>query len=92
VGWRVSNAKKFKDLEGRRFGRLKVGEMVFKRKGRLFWRCFCTCGSEMFIDGHSLKSGATKSCGCLQRERASEVRKRAAAEAPRWKGRFAKAA
>lgn len=91
-GWQVSNARKFRDLTAKRFGRLKVVEMVFKRRGRLYWQCLCDCGSEMVIDGHSLKSGATKSCGCLQRERASAARRRACAAAPRSRGRFARAA
>ena len=81
--WQVRNARKFRDLTGKRFGRLKVEEMVFKRKKRLFWRCLCDCGSEMVIDGHSLKIAATRSCGCLQRERASQARRRASGRALR---------
>lgn len=91
-GWEIANARKFRDLTGRRFGRLRVEEMVFKRGGRLYWRCRCRCGDEKVVDGHSLKSGATRSCGCLQRERASEARRRACETAPRSRGRFAKAA
>lgn len=91
-GWQVANARKFRDLTGRRFGRLRVEEMVFRRGGRLYWRCRCSCGEEKVIDGHSLKGGATRSCGCLQRERASAARRRACQTAPRSRGRFARAA
>lgn len=90
LGARLVNARKFRDLTGRRFGRLKVVEQAFKRRGRFFWRCVCACGDEKVIDGHSLKSGATKSCGCLHRERASEARRRACAKVLRSGGRFAK--
>jgi hypothetical protein len=30
--------------------------------------CRCTCGKKTIPHGDALKSGATKSCGCLQRE------------------------
>jgi hypothetical protein len=92
IGYLVANAKKFIDLTGKRFGRLKVVEMSFKRAGQLYWRCRCRCGSEMLVAGKSLKSGATRSCGCYQRERASAARRRACLTAPRGaRGRFAKA-
>lgn len=90
--WQIRNAKKFIDLTGRRFGRLKVLDSAFKKFKVMYWRCICECGTEMVINGHSLKQGYTKSCGCLQRERASEARKRACATHPRSRGRFAKAA
>ncbi len=77
--WQMRNIKKFRDLEGKRFGRLRVLEMVFKKDKALFWQCLCNCGSEMIINGKSLKRGATKSCGCYQRERASAARRRACA-------------
>jgi hypothetical protein len=88
----MRNIKKFRDLTGKRFGRLLVLDSVFKRFKVMYWQCICDCGSEMIINGHSLKQGLTKSCGCLQRECASEARKRACATQPRRCGRFAKAA
>ena len=32
----------------------------------------CDCGEEVIIDHRSLQSGATKSCGCLRRDRLLE--------------------
>ncbi|MCA1558437.1 MAG: hypothetical protein LC731_07860, partial [Acidobacteria bacterium] len=52
------------------------------------WKVRCDCGTEKVVDGHALKQGLTQSCGCLQRERASAVRKKAAKEAARNQGRF----
>lgn len=89
--WQLRNVQKFRDLTSRRFGRLKVIEMVFKRDKALFWRCICDCGREWIVNGKSLKRGLTRSCGCLQRERASKARKRAVKNQPRSHGRFAKA-
>lgn len=41
-------------------------------EGRARWRCKCKCGNETIVLGKHLRSGNTKSCGCLQRERAAE--------------------
>ena len=39
-----------------------------RRDGRLFWPCRCACGTERLVYASSLRSGASKSCGCLSRE------------------------
>lgn len=38
------------------------------------WLCSCECGNTLVACGSSIKSGGVKSCGCLQRERAEEIR------------------
>lgn len=35
------------------------------------WHCKCKCGKELDVDTRNLNSGHTKSCGCLQKEKAS---------------------
>ena len=65
------------DLTGQRFERLTVIKEADKRKGRrVTWTCLCDCGEKKDIIASNLKSGATKSCGCLQRERVSESKHR----------------
>lgn len=54
------------DLTGKRFGRLTVTEYAGKRAGMHRWRCICDCGRETVVGQSLLKSGKTKSCGCLQ--------------------------
>jgi len=57
------------DLTRERFGRLVVIRQVDKGNcNRTRWLCICDCGKEVVIIGHSLKSGHTKSCGCLRKE------------------------
>lgn len=63
------------DLTGQRFGRL-VAISEDKSSGYLKWKCQCDCGNIKFATAFDLRSGHTKSCGCLQRERASESIKR----------------
>ncbi len=60
------------DLIGQKFGRL----IVIKKAGssrdkHILWLCRCDCGKDKIIQGNHLKSGATKSCGCLNREKTS---------------------
>lgn len=41
------------------------------KNGRVYWHCKCTCGNETDVRGDSLRSGHIRSCGCLQRKRAT---------------------
>lgn len=59
------------NLKGQRFGRLTVLEKAENQHGRTAWLCQCDCGNQKIITTHSLRSGNTKSCGCLQKETAS---------------------
>ena len=61
------------DLTGQKFGRLTVIELAGSDacKNRL-WRCRCDCGTITVKNGACLRSGDTRSCGCLQREETSK--------------------
>lgn len=55
-----------KDLTGQRFTRLLVIERVANdRHNNTRWRCACDCGAELLVIAQPLRSGRTKSCGCL---------------------------
>ena len=64
--------KPYKDLSGKKFGRLTVmglhsretrpGHTIYK------WDCKCSCGGSKVAMGSNLTNGNTKSCGCLLRE------------------------
>lgn len=57
------------DLTGRRFGRLVVIRQAANApKGGRRWCCVCDCGTEITTWQYSLLKGATRSCGCYQRE------------------------
>lgn len=62
------------DLSGLRFGRLTVIRESLTRgpAGQLAWHCTCDCGTAVAVHGARLRSGKTRSCGCLQRELAAE--------------------
>tara|TARA_R110002074_G_scaffold371192_1_gene546234 strand:- start:83 stop:580 length:498 start_codon:yes stop_codon:yes gene_type:complete len=62
-----------KDLTGCPFGRLTVLGPVRKTKhSQIVWLCKCECCNFATVVGGSLRSGATKSCGCLHRETARQ--------------------
>lgn len=64
------------ELIGCTFGRLIVLDYAEPRYGKggqkvARWKCLCNCGNteEILVDSASLRSGNTKSCGCIKRER-----------------------
>lgn len=65
------------DISNQRFGRLIALYPTDKRSGNsIVWHCKCDCGNECDISSQSLRSGLTQSCGCLNKERASETHKK----------------
>ena len=62
------------DISGRIFERLTVIKRVENNKrGNTMWLCKCSCdGNEKTYLGNSLRSGNTKSCGCIHKEITSE--------------------
>jgi hypothetical protein len=63
------------ELKGQTFGRLEVikEDAVRNKDGRVRWLCKCVCGKEITVVGKCLKSGDTKSCGCIVKELASKA-------------------
>ena len=63
---------KFIDLSGMRFGRLTVISRApssrYADQTVTRWKCKCDCGNEIAVQGCSLRTGHSKSCGCWQRD------------------------
>lgn len=60
---------KFIDLTGKRFGRLLIiNRADDTNSGLVQWLCSCDCGVKATVRGGDLRSGDSKSCGCLKRE------------------------
>lgn len=62
-----------KDLTNYKFERLTVIKQVedhidINSKHKSQWLCQCDCGNTVIVTGRNLKSGHTKSCGCLKIE------------------------
>jgi len=62
------------DMVGKKFERLIViKEDGVDNYGKVLWECLCSCGATKTINGCSLRSGLTKSCGCLHDEIRKEL-------------------
>ena len=57
---------------GQKYGRLTVTGFFHKGK-KWYWECACECGNSIITQAYLVRNGHTSSCGCLQRERASEA-------------------
>lgn len=67
---------KLDDLTGKRFGRLVVISKSDKNNGgKTYWNCVCDCGNKCVVYANKLKSGETKSCGCIRKERLRNMTK-----------------
>ena len=64
-----SNDKRRIDISNQRFGRLIALEIVkdkyYNNDSHTIWKCQCDCGNITYVPVNHLKSGVTKSCGCL---------------------------
>lgn len=57
------------DLSGKRYGRLVAIEPCGRsHDGNIVWKCQCDCGNMTSVTSHNLRSGHTRSCGCLVRD------------------------
>lgn len=54
------------DILSRKFGILTVVARSATVSRRARWRCRCDCGAEAVVDGKSLRSAKTVSCGCVR--------------------------
>ena len=59
-------------MTGERFGRLLVIGAAPTRGRRCYVVCRCDCGASVEAQARHVRSGATLSCGCLQRDRSRE--------------------
>ena len=56
------------DLTGQRYGRLVAIKPIYSKNKYIYWLCQCDCGNQCEVNGHFLKRGSTKSCGCLRKD------------------------
>lgn len=57
----------YNDFTNSRFGKLlALKPMGLNSHREMTWLCRCDCGKETITNAYSLKTGMTKSCGCLR--------------------------
>jgi hypothetical protein len=63
------------DIIGKKFGKWIVTIRVANKYGtRTRYLCECECGTKREVEGSSLRTGSSKSCGCVSTERISKLR------------------
>lgn len=68
-----------KDIAGNRYGRLVALGPVGRANdtsSSIIWHCRCDCGNEIMTRLVNLRTGDTRSCGCLNREHQSRFGKK----------------
>ena len=68
------------DLTGKRFGLITVLEKAESKQyddnlSRVNWKCQCDCGTIFYTTSNHLKTGRTKSCGCLLSQGEYKIKK-----------------
>lgn len=56
---------KYIDISKERFGKLIALNVSHQVDKLYFWNCICDCGGNITTSGNRLRSGVTKSCGCI---------------------------
>lgn len=67
----LERIRETEDLVGQKYGRLTVVERAPNHVAKsgvesIAWKCVCECGNETVVNSRDLKTGNTKSCGCLK--------------------------
>jgi hypothetical protein len=58
------NPKCYKDITGKKFGKLTAIEYKYTLNKRSFWLCECDCGNITITCAGNLQNGHSTSCGC----------------------------
>lgn len=60
---------RFVNLTGHTYGQLTVISYAGQKppKTQCYWNCRCSCGNMTVVKSNKLRSGATRSCSCLQK-------------------------
>ena len=67
---------KMQNLIGQRFGKLTVVKFVeMDSRRQSIWLCKCDCGKETLVRAGNLRRLHTRSCGCIQKQHASQMNK-----------------
>lgn len=53
------------DITGFMFGKLTILGFSRRKSKHTYWKCKCSCGRELEVEGSHLKAEHTMSCGCL---------------------------
>lgn len=65
------------DLTGQTINGVHVDSFAYAGGGKAkkaYWNCTCSCGNKFVVESLKLRSGHTKSCGCLRKKTTQKLR------------------
>lgn len=66
----------YEDISGKKFNKLTALEYAGQgNRRRTYWICQCECGNKVRVQTVHLKSGHTKSCGCVMKDNQKNIGK-----------------
>jgi hypothetical protein len=65
----TSPSEQFYDIVGKKFHHLTVISPAISRGDGPTWNCLCDCEATIIVEGHKLRSGKKKSCGCTRQRK-----------------------
>lgn len=71
----ADSSPSYKSMINKKYGRLLILEELWDGNNPKV-KCRCDCDKEILLSRSDVLSGHTQSCGCLQKERASQARKK----------------
>lgn len=66
---KISGHHQYLDITGQKYGRLTVISFHSREKSYTKWLCKCECGNQTITAMNYLRTGKTKSCGCICKEK-----------------------
>ena len=63
----MSNDGKYKDITGKKFGKLTAIKFIERKDEKTYWLFKCDCGKKVIKSTNNIGRGV-KSCGCLKKE------------------------
>lgn len=69
----VKRKGRIKEETGNIYTYLEVESFAYSKDGFAYWNCKCKCGNSLVVRGNHLRTGAVKSCGCLNSYKEYEV-------------------
>lgn len=68
-----SSSNKIINEVGNKYGKLTVDSFAYSKSGFAYWNCKCECGKAVVVRGNHLRTGMTKSCGCMVSFKEQEI-------------------
>jgi len=71
---KAKRSSRFIDITGQHFSRWTVISFAGIKNSHTYWNCICVCGTIKIINGDNIKSGKSRSCGCMPKSYTGKIK------------------